>query len=79
MTGHAGQVRAVVTGAGSLEIKWPSNPPTTSRRTAMYEVNRQDKTRQGQGLWSWYMELELALDLTSVHHRNRELNSGICS
>ena len=30
MTGHAGQVRAVVTGAGSLEIKWPLNPPTTS-------------------------------------------------
>ena len=33
MTGHAGQVRAVVTGTGSFEIKWPSNPPTTSRRT----------------------------------------------
>ena len=33
MTGHAGQVRAVVTGAGSLEIKWPLNPPTTSRRS----------------------------------------------
>ena len=32
MTGHAGQVRAVVTGTGSLEIKWPLNPPTTSRR-----------------------------------------------
>ena len=31
MTGHAGQVRAVVTGTGSLEIKWPLNPPTTSR------------------------------------------------
>ena len=32
MTGHAGQVRAVVTGAGSPEIKWLLNPPTTSRR-----------------------------------------------
>ena len=45
MTGHAGQVRAVVTGAGSLEIKWPLNPPTTSRRA--FPVGRAGRTHRG--------------------------------
>ena len=39
MTGHAGQVRAVVTGAGSLEIKWPSNlrhPPNIDSNHPKY-------------------------------------------
>ena len=43
MTGHAGQVRAVVTGAGSLEIKWPLNPPTTSRRFHYYRGVRAEE------------------------------------
>ena len=46
MTGHAGQVRAVVTGAGSPEIKWLLNPPTTSRRNPPSEVT--PATEMGQ-------------------------------
>ena len=53
MTGHAGQVRAVVTGTGSLEIKWPLNPPTTSRRggrDSPGSLERRDSPDQAFGI-----------------------------